>query len=67
MDNPEKTEGAMKNGQSREAGNIVYTRYKTKTNKHRTQKTNKMNDMDPTKNTHEGIQYSLFQTKQYPT
>jgi hypothetical protein len=25
MDNPEKTEGAMKNGQSRETGNIVYT------------------------------------------
>ena len=55
MDNPEKT------------GNIVYTRYKTKTNKHRTQKTNKMNDTDPTKNSHEGIQYSLFQSKQYPT
>jgi hypothetical protein len=25
MNNPEKTEGAMKNGQSRENGNIVYT------------------------------------------
>jgi hypothetical protein len=25
MNNPEKTEGAMKNGQSRETGNIVYT------------------------------------------
>jgi hypothetical protein len=40
MDNPEKRatwgtqdEGAIKNGQSRETGNIGYTRYKTKTNK----------------------------------
>jgi quinolinate synthase len=29
----EKTEGAKNNGQSRETGNIGYTRYKTKTNK----------------------------------
>ena len=29
----ENTEGAIKNGQSRETGNIGYTRYKTKTNK----------------------------------
>jgi len=26
MDNPENTEGAIKNGQSRETGNIGYTR-----------------------------------------
>jgi carboxypeptidase C (cathepsin A) len=32
MDNPEMTEGAIKNGQSREIGNIGYTR-KTKANK----------------------------------
>jgi hypothetical protein len=32
MDNPEITEGAVKNGQSREIGNIGYTR-KTKANK----------------------------------
>ena len=29
----EKTGGAIKNGQSRETGNIVYTRHKMKTNK----------------------------------
>ena len=29
----EETKGAMKNGQSRETGNIGYTRHKTKTNK----------------------------------
>jgi len=29
----EKTEGAKNNGQSRETGNIGYTRHKTKTNK----------------------------------
>ena len=28
-----ETKGAMKNGQSRETGNIGYTRHKTKTNK----------------------------------
>jgi hypothetical protein len=49
MDNPEKLatlgiqdtgqrqakQGAIKNGQSRETGNIGYTRYRTKTNKTR--------------------------------
>jgi len=29
----DNTEGAIKNGQSRETGNLGYTRYKTKTNK----------------------------------
>ena len=29
----EKTEGAIKNGQSRDTGNIGYTRHRTKTNK----------------------------------
>ena len=33
MDNPEKTEGAIKNGQSRETGNIGYISHMTKTNK----------------------------------
>ena len=33
MDNPEKTEVAVKNGQSRETGNIGHIRHKTKTNK----------------------------------
>jgi Tfp pilus assembly protein PilN len=39
-----KTEGAMKNGQSRETGNIGYTRYWTKTHqtKNTTQKLKKM-------------------------
>ena len=33
----EKTEGVIKNGQSRETGNIAYTRHKTNTNKIKTQ------------------------------
>ena len=33
----ENTEGAIINRQSRESGNIVYTRHKTKTNKTKTQ------------------------------
>ena len=36
MDNPEKTAGAVKNGQSMETSNIGYTRYKTMTNKTKT-------------------------------
>jgi hypothetical protein len=35
----EKTEGAIKNGQSRETGNIGYIRHKTKTNKTKKQNT----------------------------
>ena len=35
MNNPEKTKGAMKNEQSRETGNIGYTRHRTKTNKYK--------------------------------
>jgi hypothetical protein len=37
MDSPEKTEGAIKNGQSRETVNIGFTRHRTKTNKTKTQ------------------------------
>ena len=33
MDNPEKTEGAIKNGQSRETGNIGYIRRRKKKTK----------------------------------
>jgi hypothetical protein len=48
---PEKTDGAMKNGQSRDTGNIGYTRHRTKTNKTKTQhRTKKMSNTDPTKN-----------------
>jgi uncharacterized membrane protein YebE (DUF533 family) len=36
--NVRKIEGAIKNGQCRETGNIGYTRYKTKTNKTKKQK-----------------------------
>ena len=36
MDNPEKTEEAIRNGQSRETDNIGYPRHRTKTNKART-------------------------------
>ena len=41
----------MKNGQSRETGNIVYTRHRTKTNKikNTTQKAKKISNKDPTK------------------
>ena len=47
MDNPEKTEGAIKNGQSRETGNIGYTRHRKRTNKtqNTTQKIKKMSNM----------------------
>ena len=34
MDNPEKTDGAMKNGQSRENGNIGYARRRKTKQKH---------------------------------
>jgi hypothetical protein len=34
MDNPEKTEGAIKNGQSRETGNIGYIRRRKIKQKH---------------------------------
>ena len=45
-------EGVIRNGQSRETGNIGYTRHRTKTNKTKntTQKTRKMSNTDPTKN-----------------
>jgi hypothetical protein len=51
----EKTEGVIKNRQSRETGNIGYTRHRTKTNKNEkqhntTQKTKKMSNTDPSKN-----------------
>ena len=36
MDNPEKTDEAIKNGQSRETGNIEYTRHRTKTKTNKT-------------------------------
>jgi hypothetical protein len=43
----------MKNGQSRQTGNIGYTRHKKKTNKTKntTQKTRKLSNTNPTKNT----------------
>jgi hypothetical protein len=52
MDNLEKTKGPIKNGQSRETGNIGYTRHRTNTNKTKniTQKIKKMSNADPTKN-----------------
>ena len=45
----EKTEGAIKNGQSRETSNIAYTRHRTKTNKAKTttQKTKKISNTNP--------------------
>jgi len=33
MDNPEKTEVAIKNEQSRDTGTVGYTRHRTETNK----------------------------------
>jgi hypothetical protein len=48
----EKTEGAMKIGETRWTGNIGYTRQKTKIYKtiNTTQRTKLMSDMDSTKN-----------------
>jgi len=47
----EKPEGAIKNGQPRDTGNIGYTRHRTKTiKKNTTQKTKDMSNTDPTKN-----------------
>jgi len=48
-----ENEGAIKNGQSRDAGNIIHTRHWTKTKKsnktiHTTQKNNKMRNTDHT-------------------
>jgi hypothetical protein len=47
-----KTERAIKNGQSRETGNIRYTRHNTKTNKTNTQhrKLKRYPTLDSTKN-----------------
>jgi hypothetical protein len=47
----EKTEGAVKNGQSRETGNIRYRRHRTKKIKVKTitQKIKKMSNTNPTK------------------
>jgi len=47
----EKTEGSIKNGQSRETGNTMYTRHRTRTSKPKTttHKTKPMSNMDPTK------------------
>jgi len=59
MDNPEtletleKTEGAIKNEQSRDTGNIGHTRHRTKANKTKkntNKKAKKKNNTDPTKN-----------------
>jgi hypothetical protein len=64
MENPEKTErgnqewriqrkpkGAIKNGESRDTGNMGYTRHSMKTSKRKntTQKTKKMSNTDPKK------------------
>ena len=50
MNNPEKTEGAIKNEQSRDTGNIGYTgRKQTNKQKNKTQKTKRMSNTDPTK------------------
>jgi len=47
----EKTEWAIRNGQSRETGNTRYTRHRTKKIKPKTaQKTKKMRNTDPTNN-----------------
>jgi hypothetical protein len=46
----EKTESAIKYGESRETGNIGYSRHRTKTKKNTTQKIKKMSNTDPTKN-----------------
>jgi len=45
-------EGPIKNGQSRDTGNVGYTRHRTKTNKKKnkkTQKTKKMSNNDSIK------------------
>ena len=69
----EKTEREIKNGQSRDTGNIGYTRHMTKTNKkhtHTSQKTKTRSNTEPTKTpgvkdmltiqtVHKSIQYSF--------
>jgi hypothetical protein len=53
MDNPEKTDGAISNGQSRETLAKLATQDEEKENKKKhniTQKTKKMSNTDPTKN-----------------
>jgi hypothetical protein len=51
----EKTEGAIENGQSRDTGNIGYTRHRTKTNK--TQKHNTGNLKDEQHEPHQKTQH----------
>ena len=65
----EKTEGEIKNGQSRDTGNIRNTRHKTKT-KHKNKTTHtqhrklkKMSNTDPTK--FRGRSHVLLKEKQF--
>jgi len=44
MDNPEKPEVAIKNGQSRDIDNIGYTGHRPKINKNTTKKIKKMSN-----------------------
>jgi len=49
----EKTEGAIKNGQSRDTGNTGYTKHRMKTKQKTTtptQNTEEMSNMDPIEN-----------------
>ena len=62
MDNPEKTEGAITDGQSRDTGNFGYTRQRTKSKKTKntTQKTkNNMSNTDSTN--HRGLTHCALQ------
>ena len=67
MDNPEKTEGVIKNGQSRETENIGCTRYRTKTNKAKntTQKTKKMSNTDSTRETFTSCRHRIRDVRFY--
>jgi hypothetical protein len=61
----EKTEGVIKNGKSRDTGNIGYTRHRTKTNKtnNTTQKRKKMRNTDTTK--YRGLTQVLMKGRQF--
>jgi hypothetical protein len=58
----ENTEVAIKNGQSRETGNLRYTRHKKKTNKQTSKQTNNNNNKNATQYVLSPTMYKQIQT-----